>query len=75
MTPRELGLARKNGQISTELMMTLLSAESYTSGLHDPTGGDGYIRGTWDEIQWLLMDDLITDEEYTFLALHCRVSN
>lgn len=41
-----------------------LSQMEYTFGEHDPTGGGGYRRGTWDDVQSAARQGLLTAEEY-----------
>jgi len=35
---------------------------------YDPTGGDGFIRGEWRQVESALLAELITDEEYEQIA-------
>ncbi|NUS02075.1 MAG: hypothetical protein HOV97_05870 [Nonomuraea sp.] len=44
-------------------------------GKSDPTGGDGYIAGAWDEVGDAFMDGHISDEAYEALraALNTRI--
>jgi hypothetical protein len=35
---------------------------------YDPTGGDGFIRGDWRQVESALLAGLITDEEYERIA-------
>lgn len=41
-------------------------------GLSDPTGGDGYIPGAWDEVRSAYLDGHISEEAYELLhgAIH-----
>lgn len=39
-----------------------------TPGCYDPTGGDGFVRGDWRQIENALIAGLITDEEYERIA-------
>jgi hypothetical protein len=36
---------------------------------YDPTGGDGFIRGEWRQVENALLAGLITDEEYERIAM------
>ena len=36
---------------------------------YDPTGGDGFIRGEWRQVESALLSGLITDEEYERIAM------
>ena len=39
-----------------------------TDHQYDPTGGDGFIRGEWRQVENALLAGLITDEEYERIA-------
>jgi hypothetical protein len=39
-----------------------------TDHQYDPTGGDGFIRGDWRQVESALLAGLITDEEYERIA-------
>ena len=67
-TPTEIIDRRAVGAIDDDEMMAALLVRSYSHGRHDPTGGDGYIRGTWSEIERALGKGLLSDEEYERLA-------
>ena len=40
-----------------------------TNHQYDPTGGDGFIRGEWRQVESALLAGLITDEEYERIAV------
>jgi hypothetical protein len=42
------------------------------NGETDPTGGDGYVRGAWDEVMSAFMDGHISEEAYELLARAIR---
>lgn len=69
---RRIALERQRGQISTEEMMAELT-HPYSAHQYDPTGGDGFIPGTWRQIEDLFLESLITDEEYNQLARKCPI--
>ena len=48
--------------------MNMLLSYAYTPGRHDPTGGGGFVRGDWRQIENALIAGLITDEEYERIA-------
>lgn len=66
-----IGLATV-GEITRSEMMRRLSTLPVTVAEYDPTGGEGYVRGTWDEIESALGRGLLSDGEYAQLAEHCR---
>jgi len=43
--------------------------EEVTNHQYDPTGGDGFIRGEWRQVESALLAGLITDEEYERIAV------
>jgi hypothetical protein len=67
-SPSEIINQRAVRQIDDETMMNMLLAYAYTPGRHDPTGGDGFVRGDWRQIENALIAGLITDEEYERIA-------
>lgn len=67
-SPREIINQRAVGQIDTETMLNTLVSYSYAPGSYDPTGGDGFLRGDWRQIEDALVSGLITDEEYERVA-------
>lgn len=60
---------RQKGKIFSQDMMAILLSKTYTSGTYDPTGGDGYVRGDWADIEDSLTEGLLTHEEYMRLAV------
>ncbi len=66
--PTETINLRTAGLIDTDTMMETLIAYSYEPGRYDPTGGDGFIRGSWRQIEDALAAGLITNEEYERVA-------
>jgi len=61
-TPEELGFRRFLGQISSQEMMDRLRSWPYT--FSRIRGYDGYERGSWDDIDSLRSDGLLSDQEY-----------
>ncbi|WP_244927778.1 hypothetical protein [Nocardioides sp. W7] len=51
------------GGVRRELIERL-KALDYTFGETDPTGGDGYVAGTWDDVRRARAKGLLADEEY-----------
>ena len=66
-----IGLATV-GEITRGEMMRRLSTLPLTYGAYDPTGGEGYIRGSWDEIEAAVGRGLLSDQEFAQLAEHSR---
>lgn len=60
-------------EISDEQMLDQLLSIQYTSGQYDPSGGDGYVRGSWDQIHWALAEGLLSDEEYATLTRKAKI--
>ncbi len=56
------------GEVDEAGMFAMLRGMRLTLGCHDPTGGDGYVRGTWDEVQTAVGRGWLTDEQYEALA-------
>ena len=75
VTPTEMMERRAVGAIDDQTMMAHLLQQTYTAGTHDPTGGDGYVRGSWREIENGLTDGLLTDDEYERIAREAAVSS
>ena len=46
-----------------------------TNHQYDPTGGDGFIRGEWRQVESALLAGLITDEEYERIARETKQSS
>ena len=71
-TDEPAGLIQRaaDGHMSREVMMDRLTALRYTHGEYDPTGGDGYQRGTWDTIEAAVGRELLTNDEYDHLRRH-----
>lgn len=67
-TPSELIQRRAVGELDDDAMMAGLLRCRFTPGTHDPSGGDGYIRGSWREIENALVAGLLTDDEYERIA-------
>jgi len=67
-TATEIINERTAGEIDDETMMARLFERTYTSGRHDPSGGDGYLRGTWDELADAAGRRLLSREEYNSLV-------
>lgn len=66
--PSRVIAAAADAQITRGDMMRLLMQRSFTAGVQDPTGNEGYVRGTWDEIEDALGRGLLTDREYAELS-------
>lgn len=73
-SPTEIIGLRATGQIDSATMMKRLTAHAYSPGQHDPTGGDGYIRGTWREIERALGRGLLSNAEYEQIARKAPVA-
>lgn len=56
------------GEIDEDDMLDRVLDMRLTLGAYDPTGGDGYVRGTWDDVASAVGRGLITDEQYNLLA-------
>ncbi|NQW73248.1 MAG: hypothetical protein HQ453_10995 [Actinobacteria bacterium] len=67
-SPTEVINRRAVGEIDGDEMMEALLSYSFMPGQYDPTGGDGFIRGDWRQVESALMAGLITDEEYERIA-------
>lgn len=67
-SPREIINRREVGEITGAQMMRDLEKFAYSPQQYDPTGGDGFLRGDWRQIEQALVDDLISDAEYEHLA-------
>ena len=67
-SPSEIINRRAVGQINTDAMMSTLLSYAYIPGQYDPSGGDGFLRGNWRQIESALITGLITDEEYERIA-------
>lgn len=67
-SPSEVIDQREIGQIDTPAMMEFLLSSDYGADGYDPTGGDGFVRGHWRQIEDALVLGLITDEEYEWVA-------
>jgi len=65
------GLYQAN-EITYSEMMHLLrrykESPGFTKGVHDPTGGDGYVPGTWDVVMDAAARGLLRDADYEELA-------
>jgi hypothetical protein len=68
VTPFEVISRATLGQMSRAEMMSRLLRHAYTRSRHDPTGGDGYIRGTWNQVERAVGLGLLTDDEYEMVA-------
>lgn len=68
VAPIETIYRRAAQEITTEEMMASLNGATFTLGTFDPTGGDGYLRGTWDQIATALVEGFISEGEYNLLA-------
>jgi len=68
------GRLEQGGRVTGEAMddasrlLGVLASIRYTSGVQDPTGGDGYMRGTWDDIERAFSEGRLTGEEYQVIA-------
>ena len=49
-------------------LLGMLASIRYTMGVADPTGGDGYLRGTWADIERALAEGRLTGDEYNHIA-------
>lgn len=49
-------------------LLRVLESIRYTAGTADPTGGDGYVRGTWGDIERALAEGRLTTAEYATIA-------
>lgn len=67
-SPSEVINRRAVGQVDTDAMMTALLSYTYAPGQYDPTGGDGFLRGDWRQVEDALVAGLISDEEYERVA-------
>lgn len=72
--PLEIINQRVVGEIDTSVMMDALISCSYGQVGYDPTGGDGFIRGDWRQMENALTSGLITDEEYERVARAASVA-
>lgn len=72
--PTETINLRTAGLIDTDTMMEALIAYSYEPGRYDPTGSDGFVRGSWRQIEDALTAGLITDEEYERVAREAPIA-
>lgn len=59
---------RKSEAITQKEFIDRLKAFSYTADTFAPRDLDGVIRGSWSAVEDLLIDGVISDEEYDFLA-------
>lgn len=55
---------RLENLVETDQMMKELQSYKFDPSRYDPTGGDGFVRGDWREVEDVLMDGVITDDEY-----------
>lgn len=60
------------GEVNEAEMLAALRGMPLTLGCHDPTGGDGYLRGSWDEVATAVGRGWLTDEQYEALASDLR---
>lgn len=73
VSPREIALRRAAGEISDEKMMEQMRGLPYSFGEVEPNpAGEGYRRGSWDEVRRLRREGLITNEEWETLFAHVK---
>lgn len=67
-TPAEVINAHVAGEIDERAMLDQLLAMQFSLGTFDPTGGTGYVSGSWDEVQSAAARGLLTPAQYDELA-------
>src|SRR5690606_20311081 len=73
VTPTEVILRHVAGETEAAEMLDELLGFEFTAGAFDPTQGDGYIAGSWDEVVSAKTRGLLTDEQYNLLATKARI--
>ena len=69
----QLGYQASWGNITRDELMTELLRRTYTDGNTCGPCGDGFVRGTWDDVQFLYYAKLITKEERDKINSECVV--
>lgn len=72
VSPNEVVMRATVGEISRKAMLDALRNMDYSIGQSDPTGGDGYLAGTWDQVKRLVGKHFVTESEYERLRLALR---
>ncbi len=67
-TPADVINAHVAGEIDERAMLDQLLAMQFSLGTFDPTGGTGYVAGSWDEVQSAAARGLLTPAQYDELA-------
>ena len=72
VSPNEIVMRATVGEISRQEMLDTLRNMDYSVGQSDPTGGDGYLAGSWDQVKRLVGKHFVTESEYESLRLTLR---
>lgn len=68
---RHYALGREYGGISTQTMLDELCKIPFTTNRYG--GWDGCILGSWCAMEDLWRENLISDDEYTYVALNGKI--